>query len=100
MGFPAGSVVKNPPTDAGDVVSIPGSRRFPREENGNPLQCPCLENPTNQEPGSNSARVAKSQSDTTGHTHETGTVISQDETVNQLRISDITSPTQSHKIRR
>ena len=97
MGFPAGSVVKNPPTEA-DVVSIPGSGKFPREENGNPLQCPCLENPTNQEPGSNSARVA--ELDTTGHTHETGTVISQDETVNQLRISDITSPTQSHRIRR
>ena len=29
---------------AGDPRSIPGSERFPREENGNPLQCACLEN--------------------------------------------------------
>ena len=26
-------------------VLIPGSRRFPGEENGYPLQCSCLENP-------------------------------------------------------
>ena len=39
-------VVKNPPTNAGDVRdvgSIPGSGRFPREGNGNPLQYYCLE---------------------------------------------------------
>ena len=28
----------------GDMDLIPGSGRSPREENGNPLQCPCLEN--------------------------------------------------------
>ena len=28
-GFPDGSVVKNPPANAGDTHSIPGSRRFP-----------------------------------------------------------------------
>ena len=41
MGFPGGSVVKNPPAnagDAGDTGSIPGSGRSPREGNGNPLQ--------------------------------------------------------------
>ena len=30
--------------DLGDVGSIPGSRRFPGEGNGHPLQCSCLEN--------------------------------------------------------
>ena len=28
-GFPGGSVVKNPPANAGDIGSIPGSRRSP-----------------------------------------------------------------------
>ena len=42
--FPGGSVVKNPPADAGDVGSIPGSGRSPGEENGHPLQYSCLEN--------------------------------------------------------
>ena len=31
--------------NAGDLGSIPGSGRSPREGNGNPLQCSCLENP-------------------------------------------------------
>ena len=41
-------MTKNPSAiaeDAGDVGSIPGSGRSPGEENGNPLQCSCLENP-------------------------------------------------------
>ena len=38
MGFPGGSVVKNPPENAGDAGSTPGSGRFPGEEIGNPLQ--------------------------------------------------------------
>ena len=32
------SIVKNPPANAGDVVSIPGLGRSPGEGNGNPLQ--------------------------------------------------------------
>ena len=44
-GFPSGSVVENPPANAGDVGLIPGSRRSPREGNGNPLQYSWLENP-------------------------------------------------------
>ena len=35
-GFPGGSVVKNPLSNAGDVGSVPGSRRSPGIENGNP----------------------------------------------------------------
>ena len=44
MGFPGGSVVKNPPANAGDMGSIPGLGRSPGEGNDNPLQYSCLEN--------------------------------------------------------
>ena len=45
-GFPGGSAVKNLPAKQetqGDSIS--GSGRSPGEENGNPLQYFCLENP-------------------------------------------------------
>ena len=48
QGFPGGSVVKNLPANAGDTRDmglISGSRRFPGEGNGSPLQWSCLENP-------------------------------------------------------
>ena len=45
MGFPGGSDVKKSACSAGDLASIPGSGRFPREGNGNPFQYSCLENP-------------------------------------------------------
>ena len=48
MGFFGGSVVKNPPASAGDMIDvglIPGSGRSPGEGNGNPLQYSYLENP-------------------------------------------------------
>ena len=44
LGFPTGSVVKNPPACASDLGSNPGSGRSPGEGNGNPLQHSCLEN--------------------------------------------------------
>ena len=44
LGFLSGSVVKNPPANAGDMGSIRGSGRSPGEGNGNPLQCSCLRN--------------------------------------------------------
>jgi len=37
-----GSVVENPPANAGDVGLIPGSGRSPGEGDGTPLQCSCL----------------------------------------------------------
>jgi len=37
LGFPGGSVVKNPLTNAGDEGLILGSGRSPGEGNGNPL---------------------------------------------------------------
>ena len=44
VGYPGGSVVKNPPAEAGDEGSIPGSGRSHGEGNGHPLQYSCLEN--------------------------------------------------------
>ena len=38
-------MVKNLPTSSRDGGSVPGLGRFPGEENGNPLQYSCLENP-------------------------------------------------------
>ena len=46
-GKKTGSEVKASACNAGDLGSIPGSRRSLGEENGNPLQYPCLENPMN-----------------------------------------------------
>ena len=43
-GFPGGSDGKESAWNAGDVGSIPGSRRHPGEGKGNPLQYSCLEN--------------------------------------------------------
>ena len=44
MGFPGDSVVKNLPANAGNTSSIPGSRRFHEEGNGNLLQYSSLGN--------------------------------------------------------
>ena len=52
MGFPSGTVVENPPANAGDAGSILGSGRFPGGGNDNPLQNSCLEeSPWTEEPG-------------------------------------------------
>ena len=47
-GFPGGSVVKNPPANAGNMGSIPGLRWCPGEGNGKPIQYSCLENPVDR----------------------------------------------------
>ena len=44
MGSLMAQMVKNPPANAGDLGSIPGSERSPGGRNGNPLQYSCLEN--------------------------------------------------------
>ena len=49
MGFPGGSVVKNPPASAGDMGSIPGTGRSPGGGHGNPLQHSCPENSMDRE---------------------------------------------------
>ena len=43
--LPSGSVVKNPPANAGDTGLVPGLGRSPGEGKGNPLQHSCLEIP-------------------------------------------------------
>ena len=48
MGFSGGSMVKNPPTSAGDVGSVLGSGRSSAVGNGNPLQYSCLGNAMNR----------------------------------------------------
>ena len=45
MGFPGGSVVKNPPANAGDTGSVLELGRSTGERNGNPLQNSYLGNP-------------------------------------------------------
>ena len=45
MDFPGSSAIKNPPANAGDTGSIPGSGRSAGEGNGNPLKYSCLGNP-------------------------------------------------------
>ena len=49
MGFPGGSVVKNPPANAGEVGLIPGMGRSSGVGNGNPFQYSCLENSMDRE---------------------------------------------------
>ena len=44
ISFPSSSEGKATACNAGDLGSIPGSGKSPREGNGNPLQCACLEN--------------------------------------------------------
>ena len=62
-GFPGGSVIKNPPINAGDEGLIPGSERFSGGENCNPLQYSCLRNPMDREAWQATVRIAK-ESDT------------------------------------
>ena len=48
MSVSSGSVVKNPPSNAGaagDAGLIPGSGRYPGGENGNPFHYSCQKNP-------------------------------------------------------
>ena len=63
--IPGGTVVKNPPANAGDARdtgSIPASGRFAGGGPGNPLQYSCLENPMDREARQATVyRVTKSQ---------------------------------------
>ena len=45
MSFRCDSDSKESACNVGDPGSIPGSGRFPREGNSNPLQYSCVENP-------------------------------------------------------
>ena len=50
MGFPGGSVVKNPPANAGDSGLIPGSGRSPGVGNGNHPSIRAMKIPWTEEP--------------------------------------------------
>ena len=71
MGFPSGSVVKNPSANTGDTGSIPGLRRPPGEGNGNPLQYSCLENPMDGGSLVGYSPRGRKESDTTERLHLT-----------------------------
>ena len=47
-GLPCSSIGKEFARNTGDQGSIPGSGRSSGEGDGNPLQCSCLENPTDR----------------------------------------------------
>ena len=70
-GFPDGSVVKNPPGNAGDTRiagSNPGSGRSPGGRHGDPLQYSCLENPMDRGAWQAAThRVAKSWTGLSAH---------------------------------
>ena len=51
MGFPGGSVVKNPLVNARDKGLFPGLGRTSGEENSSPLRYSCLGSPMDREPG-------------------------------------------------
>ena len=67
-GFPGGSVVKNPPANAGDVCYIPGLGRSPGGGNGNPFQYSCLENPMDRGAWPATVHGVTKESDTMEHT--------------------------------
>ena len=48
IGLPWWLSGKEYDSNAGDVSLVPGLERALGEENGNPLQCSCLENPSGQ----------------------------------------------------
>ena len=50
MGFPGGSMVKNPLASTGDTVSILGSVRYPGGGNDSSHQYYCLENSVDKGP--------------------------------------------------
>ena len=65
-GFPGGSMVKNPPANAGDtrdVGLIPGSEDPLEKENDNPLQYSCLGIPWREE----AAGLQSMESQRVGH---------------------------------
>ena len=65
MDFTGSSVVKNPPANAGDVSSTPGSGRPPGKGDGNPCLCSCLGNPMDRESWQATVHGVTKESDVT-----------------------------------
>ena len=57
--------VKNPPANAGDMGSIPGSQRYPREGHGDPLQYSFLGNSMESEAWQATVQRVTKESDMT-----------------------------------
>ena len=62
-------MVKASAYNAEDQGSIPGSGRSPGEENGNPLQCSCLDNPMDRGAWWHTAHGVTKKLDVTGQLH-------------------------------
>ena len=80
MGSPGGTVVKNSPSNAGDVAEvglIPVLGRSPGGGNGNPFQYSCLENPMHRGAWWATVHgVTKSWTQLNAHTHKhTGLIV-------------------------
>ena len=67
--FPGGSVIKNPPSNAGDMGSVPGLGKSHRGGNGNPVQYSYLESPRDREAWQ---AIQSLGSHTHTHTHPVG----------------------------
>jgi len=65
MGFPGGSVVKNPPANVGDTGLMPESGRSPGEGNCNPFQSTCLGNSMDRGAWKAAVHGIKNESDMT-----------------------------------
>ena len=65
LGFPDGSVIKNPPANTGDVGLILELGRSPGEGNGNPVQHFCLGNPMDRGAWQATVHGVAKDSDTT-----------------------------------
>ena len=65
IGFPGGSVVKNPAASAGDMGLIPRLGRSPREGNSNPLLYSYLGNPMDREDWQATVQEVTQELDTT-----------------------------------
>ena len=89
MGFSDGTVVKSSPANAGDMGSIPGSGRSPREGNGSPLQYSCLGNPTDRGAWRVTAHVVTKESDTTEQLNNNKRYINTFQVNNVLKIKMI-----------
>ena len=73
MGFPGGTMVKNPPANAGnrrDVASISGSGRSLGVGNGNPLQYSCWKIPWTEELGGLQSKWLQSRTWLSTHVHK------------------------------